>query len=42
MGGRLLLPLALRPTHQELVLARKTPEGPVLRDLLPVVFVPLR
>jgi protein-L-isoaspartate(D-aspartate) O-methyltransferase len=41
-GGRLLLPLARQATHQDLVLALKTPEGPVLRDLLPVVFVPLR
>jgi protein-L-isoaspartate(D-aspartate) O-methyltransferase len=42
MGGRLLLPLARHTAHQDLVLARKTPEGPVLQDLLPVVFVPLR
>ena len=41
-GGRLLLPLVVGPGRQELVLVEKTPTGPVLRELLPVVFVPLR
>ena len=42
MGGKLLLPLARHPGHQDLVLVTKTPEGPVALDLLAVVFVPLR
>lgn len=41
-GGRMLLPLAVHPTHQDLVLVFKTPGGAVTRNLLPVVFVPLR
>jgi len=40
--GRMLLPLAVKAGHQELVLIRKTPSGPITRSLLPVVFVPLR
>lgn len=41
-GGRMLLPLAVHPTHQDLVLVYKTAAGAVTRNLLPVVFVPLR
>ena len=41
-GGRLLLPLEGPGFGQDLVLARKGPEGPELRSLLPVLFVPLR
>jgi protein-L-isoaspartate(D-aspartate) O-methyltransferase len=42
MDGRMLLPLAAHLTHQDLVMMRKTPQGPVTRSLMPVVFVPLR
>ena len=41
-GGRLLLPLEGHGFSQDLVLARKTPSGPELQSLLPVLFVPLR
>ena len=41
-GGRILLPLDGPGCGQDLVLARKTPAGPELRSLLPVLFVPLR
>ncbi len=41
-GGRMVLPLAVHPTHQDLVIVYKTPAGSVTRNLLPVVFVPLR
>ena len=41
-GGRILLPLARNPFRQELTLIQRTPAGPVVRSLLPVVFVPLR
>jgi protein-L-isoaspartate(D-aspartate) O-methyltransferase len=41
-GGRILLPLAVHPTHQDLVLVWKTAAGAVTQSLLPVVFVPLR
>jgi len=41
-GGRLLLPLAVHPTHQDLVLVHKVAGAAVIRNLLPVVFVPLR
>ncbi len=41
-GGRMVLPLAVHPTHQDLVIVYKTAAGAVTRNLLPVVFVPLR
>ena len=41
-GGRMILPLGAPDRTQELVLARKTPQGPELHRLMAVVFVPLR
>ncbi|MBP1625601.1 MAG: protein-L-isoaspartate O-methyltransferase [Holophagaceae bacterium] len=41
-GGRMLLPLATPQGHQRLVLLTKTPLGREMKELIGVVFVPLR
>ncbi len=42
MDGRMILPLGLSGSFQELTLARKTPDGGRMSGLMGVSFVPLR